>query len=461
MDIGELGSGYVRVLLESPKDRVLAEAAKALLAGQSPVDILSSYARSKSSSQVIIDPHFGAAPIAAGARAPGISPSEFDPDTSARFILRAFVKADSPADVPETIDGELVHSDPSVGSYLINNNSRARGDTAAVQQKLDTSTLSQYGLDGSGVAIAIVDTGIFMPHLKKRLGMAPAFDAINSWTPSNVMTRAGMHRIGHGTMCSYDALIAAPKATLLDIAMLIARPPADHTAGATVSAAMHAYWPLINNWVVAPVLKGQTPPYEALAVSNSWGILHPSLDLPPGHAGRFIDNPNHIFRLFIRALAYVGVDVVFAGSNCGPECPSAVCLGRSAGMIMGANAYEEVLTLAGCDVCDERVGYSSKGPAITNMPPQKPDLTVYTHFLGSKTTRNFLPDSGTSAACAVAAGCVAALRTRASRQGIPPADLFQALKDTALKVAGPHWDPGYGHGIIRPVAAARRLGLIP
>jgi Subtilase family len=462
MDIGERGSGYVRVLLETPKDSALAEAAKALLVGQNPHDILSSWARAKSSRDCIYDPHFGAAPIAAGAGATGISPAEFDPDASARFIVRAFVKADSPADVPASIEGELVHSDPPVGRYLTNGNSQAVGNTMDVQTKLDTDILGQYGLDGAGVAVAIVDTGIFLPRLTKRLGAAPAFDTANSWSPISVVTPAGMHRIGHGTMCAYDALIAAPKATLLDIAMLIARPPANHTVGATVSAAMQAYWPLISNWVVAPVSKGQAPNYEALVVSNSWGIFHPSLDFPPGHPGRFIDNPNHIFRLFIKALAFAGVDVVFSGSNCGPECPSAVCLSRSAGMIMGANAYDEVLTLAGCDIHDERVGYSSKGPSIANMPPQKPDLTAYTHFLGSKVSRNFLADTGTSAACAVAAGCVAALRTRASRKGIPPAALFQALKDSALKVVPtPGWDPGYGYGIIRPVAAARALGLIP
>jgi hypothetical protein len=463
MDIGEPGSGYVRVLLECPKDMALAEAAKALLRGESPVDVLASWVRGKNTSQLTIDPHFGAVPIASGARLPGISPSEFDPDASARFIVRAFVKADSHADVPESIDGELVHSDPVVGSYLIDGDSRAVGDTEMVRDRLDACTLHQHGLDGGGVAIAIVDTGIFLPRLIRRIPTEVAFDAGNSWSPSNVTSQAGMHRIGHGTMCAYDSLIAAPKATLLDFAMLIARPPADHSAQATVSVAMQAYWPLINSWLVGPLLKGTQPPYQALVVSNSWGILHPSLDLPAGHSGRFIDNPNHILRLIIKALTFAGVDVVFAASNCGPECPSAVCLGRSEGMIMGANAYDEVLTLAGCDIRDQRAGYSSKGPSIANMPQQKPDLTAYTHFLGSKVNRIFSPDSGTSAACAVAAGCVAALRTRASRQGIPPAALFQALKDTATKPAGmgAGWDPGYGYGIIRPVAAARSLGLIP
>ena len=127
---------------------------------------------------------------------------------------------------------------------------------------------------------------------------------------------------------------------------------------------------------------------------------------------------------------------------------------------MGANAYDEVLTLGGCDVQDQLVGYSSVGPSIQNMPQQKPDLTAYTHFLGSEVIRDFVPDSGTSAASAVAAGCIAALRTRLPPYAAPPAALQQVLRDTALKVAGPQWDPGYGYGIIRPVTAARKLNLL-
>jgi hypothetical protein len=34
-------------------------------------------------------------------------------------------------------------------------------------------------------------------------------------------------------MCAYDALIAAPGATLLDVPMLIARPVGDHRVTAT------------------------------------------------------------------------------------------------------------------------------------------------------------------------------------------------------------------------------------
>jgi len=261
-------------------------------------------------------------------------------------------------------------------------------------------------------------------------------------------------------MCAFDALIAAPNATLLDFPILIGRSPGDHTAAGTIGIAFLAYWFLIARWVLAPALGAEKPEYKALVVNNSWGIFHPSLDIAKHPAGRYIDNPNHPFHGYVKLLTRGGVDILFAASNCGGECPSAVCIGETKGMIMGANAYEEVLTLAGCDTYGKRVGYSSQGPAIANMPPHKPDLTAYTHFLGSKTQRGFLPDAGTSAACAVASGCLASIRTRLPPNTTSPATLAQVLRMTAQQIGVPGWNADYGYGIVRPVEAARNLGLI-
>jgi hypothetical protein len=128
---------------------------------------------------------------------------------------------------------------------------------------------------------------------------------------------------------------------------------------------------------------------------------------------------------------------------------------------MGANASPDVLTLAGCDIHDARVGYSSQGPSIDGMFQSKPDLTTYTHFLGSEAFGANSPDSGTSAACPVAAGCIAAMRTKLSPKTHPPANLFAQLRATARQVAGTAgWNKDYGHGIIDPDAAARSLGLL-
>jgi hypothetical protein len=98
------------------------------------------------------------------------------------------------------------------------------------------------------------------------------------------------------------------------------------------------------------------------------------------------------------------------------------------------------------------------------MPPQKPDITAYTQFLGSKVQRGprgFEPDTGTSAACAVASGCVAALRTSQPPTATDPATMIAVLQATAHPVGGavPNYD--YGYGIVRPVAAGQSLGIIP
>jgi subtilisin family serine protease len=127
---------------------------------------------------------------------------------------------------------------------------------------------------------------------------------------------------------------------------------------------------------------------------------------------------------------------------------------------MGANALSEVLTVAGCDTNDQRVGYSSQGPSISGMHVEKPDLTTYTHFLGSEAFGPGSADSGTSTACPVAAGCVAALRTKLPPSTTPPANLFAQLRSTATPVSGAAgWNGDYGHGLLDPLSAAHSFGL--
>lgn len=62
---------------------------------------------------------------------------------------------------------------------------------------------------------------------------------------------------------------------------------------------------------------------------------------------------------------------------------------------------------------------------IANMERDKPDLAAYRHFLGSEVGGNNSPDTRNSAACAVAAGCVAASRPKhiASRMRLRAARL--------------------------------------
>jgi hypothetical protein len=281
-------------------------------------------------------------------------------------------------------------------------------------------------------------------------------------------TPPGGHRIDHGTMCAYNILAVAPKATLLDYPHLSARAPGDHTTTATVGAAMEGYGRLLFFWI-ANLLAGSAATYNALVVSNSWTIFHPCWeDFPPSHPGRYIDNLNHPFHVLVWILSQLGADIVFAAGNAGQPCPVPAFLHLSAGSIRGAAAYAETLAVGGCDVDDFRVGYSSQGPAVFMAPgptPNKPDITAYTHYLGSQVFGPRKPDGGTSTACPIAAGCIAAIRTKVTPASVPPAQLFDALRSTARQGngGGPGgvYNSDYGYGIIDPVAAARSLGLIP
>jgi len=404
------------------------------------------------------DPEFTAVPLGTGRPETTVLES-LQPQASESFVLRGFVEADSQTEVPEERDGRPMFADPQIAPFLTCGGSPPLGNAATVQAKLRVSQLAAKRLDGAGVAVAIMDTGINLAHLTAKLGRIPAFDVTNSWTPAGVTNLPGRHPVDHGTMCAFDALLAAPAATLLDYPILAGRAPGGAVVGRTISVALLGYAQLIAGWAVA-FAPGGAARYGALVVSNSWGIYHPSWDFPPGHRGRFCDNPRHPFNVLAATLAASGADILFAAGNCGSQCADMRCQGRVTGAIMGTNALPDVLTLAGCDTADLRVGYSSQGPSIAGMFPQKPDVTTYTHFLGSEAFGTGSPDSGTSASCPVAAGCVAAIRTRMSPQNLPPANLFDQLRLTARPAAGQlGWNGDYGHGLLDPLAAAQSLGL--
>ena len=497
MDMELPGPDYIRVLAVLPKDGRpwLVNAARALLEGQVwRID----KPEAGLPEEFELDQSFFS--VALGPTAPFefnfdrdvdkiALANDLQPENSRYFVIRGFVKARGLQLVPRNIDDLELYSDPSIYTLLTCGTDRAVGSVVDARNNLGAAKLAAQlpPLDGADVAVAMVDSGIFLQHLTRvnlltglneallmrprpayplpprQMGDPPILDGLDSWTPPRVATPPGGHRIGHGTMCAYNVLAVAPRARLVDYPSLIARAPGDHTVKGTVGAAIHAYAILIAFWINN--LAMAVPSYRALVVNNSWGIFHPcEEDVSPGQPGRFIDNPFHPFHVLVWFLAMLEADIVFAAGNGGLPCPAPPFLHLTTGSIRGANAYREVLTVAGCDVNDSRVGYSSQGPAVAMFPmptPEKPDLAAYTHFLGSQVFGARAPDRGTSTACAIAAGCVAALRSHPniSPAAVPPAVLFTALRSTARQVGASGWNQDYGYGIIDPVAAARSLGV--
>jgi subtilisin family serine protease len=366
------------------------------------------------------------------------------------YLVRGHVP-DGP-DQQSTVAAALQHpdvvgvfSDPQIESCLTCGNSPAVGNSKGVGTKLSVAKLAANGMNGAGVYLAIIDSGINVAYLKKK-GLPLKVDSARSFVPAGVATTPGRHPVSHGTMCAFDAAIAAPGATVLDHAVLLSTTPGVTQMSGLLSDAVLSYQKLRAVLMAMPTAK------RSMVVSNSWGMFSPGSDFPPGNPGNYSDNPNHPFNIIVASLEAAGVDILFAAGNCGRDCPDGRCGFGNAPPICGANSHPSVLSVAGIDLNDKRVGYSSQGPG--RLSAKKPDFATYTHFDGSGVFAPE-PDSGTSAACPVAAGVVAAIRSKYKSSKLSPLQLRALICKTAADAGNNGFDFDYGYGIL-DVAALRK-----
>jgi subtilisin family serine protease len=332
-----------------------------------------------------------------------------------------------------------VYADPLIESTLTCGATAPVGNTAKVAQLVSAATLKSKGLDGKNVFLAIVDTGINLAFLKSK-GLKPTLNVAKSFTPAGVATAPGNHPVNHGTMCAFDALIAAPRATLLDYAVLLSTTPGATAMAGLLSDAVLAYAQLTS------ILKAMPAGKRTMVVSNSWGMFSPTWDFPPGHPGNYSDNPNHPFNIIVASLDAAGADILFAAGNCGVQCPDGRCNFGTTPPICGANSSPSVMSVAGVDTKGKRVGYSSQGPG--RLSAKKPDFATYTHFLGSEAFGAGEPDSGTSAATPVAAGVVAAVRTKHPSTKISTLQMRSLIAKTASDAGSVGFDFDFGAGVL-------------
>ncbi len=248
-------------------------------------------------------------------------------------------------------------------------------------------------------------------------------------------------------MCAWDVRISAPDASLLDYALLKST---GDTWAAFLSDAIAAFADLIDLLARAP---------GALVVTNSWGLFDRSEDAPIGSPENYSANPDHPFNQITGSLVAAGADVFFAAGNCGADCPDSRCGSGDTGpgaSIHGANSHPDVTTVAAVTVTDRRLGYSSQGPG--GLANRKPDLAGFSHFKGSMV---YPADSGTSAACPVAAGAAAALRQKLAPAKFAPAQLKGLLQRTCRDLEAVGWDYNVGYGAIDAAAAVKAAGLKP
>ena len=386
--------------------------------------------------------------------APEAAAFDTQPEIETCYLMRAECDSKNAEKVAEQLLKKAgvrgVYSDVSIQPCLICPGSPPMGDDQDVERLLCTNSLHRAGADGEGVLVAIVDSGINMAHLNSK-GKNPTIDVARSWVPRPGLT-PGSLPVDHGTMVAFDACIAAPKCTLLDIALLKTQATGSTVMEGFLSDAVRAYNHLINV-MRAPRRPGES---RSLVVNNSWGMFHPSWDYPVGHTGNYSDNPSHPFNRIVTTLARHGADILFAAGNCGSDCPDGRCQGVTSNAIYGANSHAQVLSVAGVDTSKTRVGYSSKGPG--RLVGNKPDISAYTHFLGSGV---YPADGGTSAACPVLAGVVAAIRTKrpyvAGNPSRTPAAIRRMLTTTAQDLGTAGYDFAHGYGVVNGCVIARQL----
>ena len=326
--------------------------------------------------------------------------------------------------------------------------------------------LAAAGLPGPGrVNVVFVDTGLPLALLP------PGDDVFKGWPvledpldSKGPVRLPGKPLTGHGEMVALNARgvidavapIPAPKLQLLDCPVIpdgITRLPVFLNS---VIAALFSVWSTILWSRVQEEVTGQ--PRTGWVVCNAWGVFDPSLESPEVP---YADNPAHPVAIALKFIAALGVDIVFAAGNCGQFCPNARCHpdytgpGRS---INGANALAEVLTVGA--VRNDRLwlGYSGQGPGIAGMTHDKPDLCAPSQF---ESDGHAAPNTGTSAACGLAAGAVALLRTRWPSAEVSPAILRGILREKAAQPYGPTgWQDRTGHGILDVAATVDRLKVV-
>jgi hypothetical protein len=331
------------------------------------------------------------------------------------------------------------------------------GHRAQARRTIGADALGRRGLRGRHVNVVIVDEGL------DRSALPPANwgGGLDWYGPAGTVAAGSASRTSHGMMIARSILDLAPEAVLYDVPLIPERIASidDFFAGASSAQAVFTV-------ILAAIDALRHRPRWAgpWIFVNAWAIFDRASEHP---LGRYTENGEagghpliNLVRQIVQAKSF---DVIFAAGNCGAFCPGGRCgpLDRGPGhSIWGANALPDVIT-TGAVLADETwAGYSSQGPGpgVNGLAHDKPDLCAPSDFCetGDAAVRN----SGTSAACAVTAGVVAALRSNRawSQTAVPPARLKQALTSGARLTHGPGWNGRFGYGILD---ADSTMGKLP
>ncbi len=280
---------------------------------------------------------------------------------------------------------------------------------------------AQYvGLEGRGVRVGVIDTGITQRHPDLTDRIVAFRDFIN---PNN---KLAMDDHGHGTHVAGTIAGGSSSGRSIGVAPgadLIVAKGFNSRGNSEDSELLKAL-----QWMVDPDDNPETDD-GAHIISNSWNM---------GVRVGTLEPESEPFCQIIIRLKEFGVLPVFAAGNDGPRENS----------ITPPGACPESLTVGATNSSDGMADFSSRGPVRwKNQTVEKPDVTapgvgVYSADLGAR----YRTRSGTSMATPHVAGALAVMKQLYPELG--PDELSDLLRESSDSFGRTGYHPGFGLGRI-------------
>lgn len=276
-------------------------------------------------------------------------------------------------------------------------------------------TWSELGIDGSGVTVATIDTGVDWQHPALQTNYrgwranAPA-DHLHNWFDAtdegalypNDLNGHGTHTMG--TLAGQGGIGVAPGARWMTAKGL-------NGQGYGYDSWLHAAF----QFILAP---GGDPGFAPDVLSNSWSDT---------------DGANSTFQDDINAIRSASIFMVFANGNNGPRAAS----------VNSPASLPNAIGIGATDPDDEVASFSSRGPSpFGDVRPvlSAPGLKVLSSFPGGR----YAIESGTSMAAPHVAGAAALVLS--ANPGLDITSTLYALTSTAVPLTStlPNNDTGWG-----------------
>ncbi len=289
--------------------------------------------------------------------------------------------------------------------------------------------LWEAGVDGRGIVVGSLDSGVMGDHVLLAGGRRPE----RSWYDPRGERSEPIDTKPHGSQV---------------LACAVARPYEGHDFGAAPGA----------TWVAALANRFNSYNNIDMALAADWMIFEARPDVVLGAWGHGKSDCDPRDRAFVSAARAAGIVPVFAAGNDGPDAASGQAPAALGGFVPGAGGP---LAIAAVDQALAVIGPSSRGPSpCGGRTGVFPDLSApgwQVPVPGAPHPTSLTLESGTSFAVGWVGGVAALVMQVRPELPVPAVEAILRATARDLGPAGP--DDASGFGLVDPaaaVAAARR-----